>query len=275
MRSGFARAAILATIFTSACAGSSAPRLVSLPQPDLKPAPRLEYIFDYRTAAVTVASISERDLGLPSFPITFRFYPHEAAFERALLEVGYDAALARSTAKTMTAVGGYRGVLLNELRLSGLEWPDRVALLAHEMTHSLQYELGGGDRGTSDQWLREGFADWIALRVLDRIADMSIARIRQARERELRAAGRSKVPKLSELVTFPQWVRAGERHGSTIYALAFVAVDLLLERHGVESLIVYFKQFATSRDRRTNFRAAFGEDVETFERAVMERVWHR
>jgi hypothetical protein len=56
--------------------------------------------------------------------------------------------------------------LLNELRLSNLEWGDRVALLAHEMAHSFQYELGGGRRGTSDQWLREGFADWVAIGVL-------------------------------------------------------------------------------------------------------------
>jgi hypothetical protein len=270
-----ARVAVVATTVLSACAGSHQPQLVSLPQPSLRPVSRLEHIFDYRTAAATVVSISERDLGFPPFPITFRLYPHQGAFEKALLDSGYDAALARSTARTMIAVGGHRGVLLNELRLSNLEWPDRVALLAHEMTHSLQYELGGGVRGTSDQWLREGFADWMALQVLDRIADISIAGIRRARQNEVRSAGRPNVPRLSELVTFREWVKAGERHKSAIYALAFVAVELLLERHGVPAFIDYFKRFATSRDRVANFRAAFGEDLESFERAVIARVWTR
>jgi len=254
---------------------SHEPQLVSLPQAGLRPVSRLEHIFDYRTAAATVVSISERDLGFPPFPITFRFYPHEGAFEKALLDSGYDPALARSTARTMIAVGGHRGVLLNDLRLSSLEWPDRIALLAHEMTHSVQYELAGGHRGTSDQWLREGFADWMSLRVLDRIADVSIAGIRRARRNELRSAGRSSVPRLSELVTFRQWVRAGERHGSRIYALAFLAVELLLDRHGVPAFIDYFKRFASSRDRIANFRAAFGEDLESFERAVTAHIWSR
>jgi hypothetical protein len=275
VRNGLGRLAMLAAAFTAACAASHEPQLVSLPQPGFHPVSRLGQIADYRTAAATVVSISERHLGFPSFPIAFRFYPTEKAFEQALLESGYDAALARSTARTMIAVGGHRGVLLNEGRLSRMDWVDRVALLAHETTHSFQYELGGGRRGTSDQWLREGFADWISVQVLERLADVSMSSIRHARERDVRSAGRSKVPQLSELVTFRQWIGAGERHGATIYALAFVAVDVLMERHGVAAFIDYFTRFATSRDRVANFRAAFGEDLESFERAVTARVWRR
>ena len=95
-------------------------------------------MFDYRTAAATVAWIFEHDLGFPSFPATFAFYPHREAFEQALLDAGYDADLASSTAKTMTAVGGHRRVLLNDAKLGSLAWADRIALLAHEFGHSLQ-----------------------------------------------------------------------------------------------------------------------------------------
>ena len=252
---------------------SHEPRLVSVPEPGLRPVSRLDQIADYRTAAATVVWISERHLGFPPFPVTFRFYPHEGAFEKALLEAGYDAALARSTASTMVAVGGHRGVLLNDRKLSSLPWDDRVALLAHEMAHALQYELGGGRRGTSEQWLREGFADWMSLRVVERLARISTAGIRRAREAEIRRAGRTKIPRLADLATFPQWVREGERRGSAIYSLAFVAVDLLLERHGVPAALEYFKRFAASEDRAANFRAAFGEDLESFERALIARVW--
>jgi hypothetical protein len=236
---------------------------------------RLDQVFDYRTAAATVVWSAEHPLGFPSFPITFRFYPNRDAFEKALIDVGYDAAFARTPANAMRAVGGHRAVLLNERSFTALPWPDRVATLAHEMGHSLQYELGGGRRGASDQWLREGFADWLAISVLERLDDVSMPDIRRTRQNEVRAAGRSKVPRLADLVTFRQWVHAGERHGATMYSLSFVAVDLLIERHGVPALVGYFKRFAASDDRLGNFRDSFGEDVESFEAALMAGIWRR
>jgi len=35
-------------------------------------------------------------------------------------------------------------------------WPDRVRFLAHEFTHTIQFDLAGGRHGSSQQWLREG-----------------------------------------------------------------------------------------------------------------------
>jgi hypothetical protein len=271
----FALPVLAAAAFVSGCAASSEPRLVTIPGPGLRPVSRLEQIYDYPTAAATVASIVNRELGFPPFPTTFHFYPDRDAFEKALLESGYDADLARSTARIMTAVGGHRGVLLNDEKFSSLAWPERVALLAHELGHSLQYELGGGRRGTSDQWLREGFADWLSIRVLERLDDVSITAIRRERHRQLRAAGRSKTPSLADVVTFAQWVRAGERHGVAPYAMSFLAVDFLLERHGVQAVLGYFKRFAASEDRAGNFRSAFGEDLGSFEAALAARLWKR
>jgi hypothetical protein len=258
---------VLGVLLLSACAVSSDPLLITVPQPGLRAVTRLDHIYDYRTAAATVASVFARDLGFPPFPTTFRFYPHEEAFARALLAVGYDTALAEATARTMTAVGGHRGVLLNDGKFSMLDWPGRVAMLAHEMGHSLQYELGGGRRGASDQWVREGFADWLSVRVLERLGGISMREARRVRQRELRS-GRSGTPRLTELVTFPQWVRASQRHDVAMYALAFLAVDFLLERHGLPAVVDYFERFASSDDRAANFRAAFGEDFDTFEAAL-------
>ena len=130
---------VVAEMFVSGCAISHEPQLVTVPQPGLRPVTSLDQVFDYRTAAATVAWIFEHDFGFPSFPATFRFYPNREAFEQALLDVGYDPDLARSAAKTMTAVGGHRSVLLNNAMLGSLPWADRVALLAHEFGHSLQY----------------------------------------------------------------------------------------------------------------------------------------
>jgi hypothetical protein len=261
-------------VLVSACAVSREPLLITVPQPNLRPVMRLDHIYDYRTAAATVAWIFDRDLGFTPFPTTFRFYPHQEAFEKALLDAGYDEALARATSRTMTAVGGYRGVLLNDGKFSLLEWSERVAMLAHEMGHSLQYELGGGRRGASDQWVREGFADWLSIRVLERLDGISMQDGRRARHRDFES-GRSRAPRLRELVTFPQWVRAGEQHGRAMYGLSFLAVDFLLERHGVPAMLDYFRRFAASDDRAANFRAAFGEDLETFEAALSARLRRR
>lgn len=266
---------VIAATFVSGCAVSHEPQLVTVPQPGLRPATSLDDVYDYRTAAATVAWIFEHDLGFPPFPATFRFYPHREAFEQALLDVGYDPGLAGSTAKTMTAVGGYRAVLLNGATLGSKPWADRIALLAHEFGHSLQYELGGGRRGTSDQWLREGFADWLSTRVLERLEIVTMAAVRRERLRQLRSAGRSKTPALGDLVTFPQWVRTGERQGAQMYALSFLAVDKLLERHGVAAVVNYFKRFAESQDRAVNFRGAFGEDLESFEASLTATLWRR
>jgi hypothetical protein len=263
---------VVGALCASACLTTHEPHIVSLPQPSVRAALTLDEIGDNRTAAVTIASIFDHQLGIPRFPATLEFYPHTDAFEKALLRVGYDVELARSTAARMTAVGGYRGVMLNDSKFGQLSRPQRVAMLAHELGHSFQYELGGGKRGASDQWLREGFAEWLSIRVVERLDGVSMASIRRDRRRELRAAGRSRTPRLAELVTFPAWVRASERYKDTMYALAFVAVDVLLERHGMPAVIDYFKRFASSDDRVANFRAAFGEDLESFEKTLSGRL---
>jgi hypothetical protein len=273
--SAFARLVLTAAVLGSACTSAREPLLVTVPQPGLRPVAQLDAIFDYRTAAATVASIVQRDLGFTPFPVTFKFLPDRDAFERALVQAGYDTALAQSVASTMTAVGGHRGVLLNDSRFSSLPWPGRIAMLAHELGHTVQYELGGGWRGTSDQWLREGFAEWLSVRVLERLDAASMIEVRRERLREVRAAGRSKAPRLADLVTFPQWVKASGQTDATTYFLSFLAVDSLLERHGLSAVLAYFRRFASSQDRVENFRSAFGEDLQTFEAALAASVWKR
>ena len=45
---------------------------------------------------------------------------------------------------------------------------------SHEVAHAAQYEWAGGHRGTSDQWLREGYADWVQAHVLDSMGVLSL-----------------------------------------------------------------------------------------------------
>lgn len=257
-------AGLTAVALCGACAPSE-PWVVSLPQSAVRPASHIDAITSYDRAVATIAAVFERDLHFAPFPVVVRFYPGHGEFEAALLESGYDAALARDTARTMGAIGGYRQVLLNESTLLQLAWPGRVGMLAHELTHSLQYEWGGGVRGRSDQWLREGFAEWIAGRVLERLGAVTFEAIRQQQRQEFRTMTRTRIPRLDEMATFPSWVEVNGRRGVTAYAYAFLAVDSLIERHGLPAVIRYFELFARSADRTRNFRAAFGEDISAFE----------
>lgn len=266
---------LLLAMTGGACALSHEPRLVTFPQLKSKPVLHIAGVFDYRTAIASIDAILRRDLGFEAFPVTYAFYPSRTAFEGALVQRGHAPAFARTTARTMIAVGGHRGVLINDAALSAMEWPDRTLLLAHELTHSLQYELAGGRRGTSDQWLREGFADWASIRTLERLDGGSMRRFKARRERELRAAGRTAVPALGEMTTFQQWVEIGATRGAAAYAKSFLAVDLLIERHGVASVLDYFTRFAESEDRTGNFEAAFGRTLNEFDGAVQATLWPR
>jgi hypothetical protein len=255
------------------CATERGPFTIAFPGPAPAIAASASDISSYDGALATIAAIFEQDLRFPRFTATLELFPGRLAFERKLLDVGYDPALAERTARVMAAIGGRGAVLIDADKLAPMPWPDRVALLAHELTHTLQYELGGGIRGASEQWLREGFAEWVAMRVLDRLRVVAAVDYRNRRLRELRATSRSRAPRLEDMAAFPQFVTLASRDDIAPYAQAFLSVDALIERHGMAAVIRYFALFAASQDRTGNFTAAFGEDLPAFERWVEPRLW--
>jgi hypothetical protein len=258
-------------LLLGACA-TRLPEPVTLPQAGVGVPTHIDRIYDYQGAVAAVASVFEHELGVAPFPVTFHFYPDVAAFEKALVEVGQDPEAARDTADAMRGVGMHGRVLLNHDAMDRLRWPDRVRMLAHELVHSLQYELAGGIRGTSEQWLREGFAEWVALMTVDRLGGRSLRDLRAQQLAAFRASDRSKAPRLDEMVTFAQWVPLANRRDIAPYSQAFLAVDYLVERHGAPAIIDYFRLFASTRNYRLAFRRAFGEERTVFEAAVDERL---
>jgi len=263
--------AVVSLFLLIGCATSREPGIVTLPVPGVRPVARLDAIFDYRAAVTTIDSAMQSELGERPFPVTFRFFPDRTAFEVELLGLGYPLPLAHDAAATMAAIGGHRMVLLNDGVLSALSWRDRVAILAHELGHTLQYELGGGARGTSDQWLREGFAEWLTMRVMVRLGGMSADEFRRQKVDDYRMRNRSATPRLGDMLTFPEWVALSGR-GTALYSYAFVAVDFLIERHGVPAVLDYFQRFAASQDRVGNFDRTFGETLPAFEAAFEAHV---
>ena len=251
---------------TTAC--SSAARVITVSESSEPPKPAAS-ITDYQDAFHAIAAVLGRDLGLPIPRVSVYLYPHRDAFERGLMaERNFEPGLARDSASFARGVGGPDKILVNEAALLHTPWPERIRFLSHEFTHTIQFDLARGRRGTSEQWLREGYAEWASYRTVDALGLGRYAEWRTLRlEQFQKMRNRKTVPSLGQLSTFPQWVSWRNRQGAEMtYGQAFLAVDLLIDRRGHRAAVDYFRLFARSDDRLANFRRAFGQDLAAFER---------
>jgi hypothetical protein len=255
----------------------------------------LKRISTYEEALATVLQAMQGELGLPRLQVTLVFLPDARGLEALLLRIGYPPPLARSAARQLVAIGGYRTVLVNQARLESQGWRWRLFILAHELAHVLQYELGGGTRGASAQWLREGFAEWVATRVTAGPEQVEDQKARQQAIIRMRTYAQSRfpvtlapggfargepfparvvVPPLSELRSFPQWLEQSRGDaGPVLPDYAFLAVDTLLEQHGRPAILRYFELFAVRQDAAANFLEVFGESEEQFEGRLPGILW--
>jgi hypothetical protein len=264
MRGAGGRASLLVTALSAACASGTTPLEIRLPQTAARPVANVGAVMSDQVALATIASVTERHLGLPVLPVTFHFYSRVDAFAAVLVKNGHDPSFAQEAAGRLRAIAGHGHVLLNESRLS-IDWPDRMFTFAHEFTHCLQYALARGRRSTSDQWVREGFADAVAVRVLDRLGAMSLDTYRRQRRELFLRSDRARAPHLDRLTTFVEWLGVTARPDLAPDAQAFLATEALIARHGLTRMLDYFAAFGESEDRMANFRAAFGQDIAAFE----------
>lgn len=259
----------------TACAARVEPaRTIVLEDIRANPAPQAAFVESYESALVSIAAIAEHDLGLPKLEGVVELVPDRDALHGVLEAHGADPATARGAAESMVAIGTHRAVYVNLAAFAPLNWNARLAVLSHELTHVAQYEWSRGRRGTSDQWLREGFADWVQAHVLDRLGVLARDGIVSRNGRFItRPGSRERLPPLARLANFPEWVAlsSGES-GRLLYPYAFIATDFLVRRHSLEAVIGYFRLFADSDDRLGNFERAFGESWSTFDAAFRDHL---
>lgn len=218
-------------------------------------------------------------IGLPlGTPLSAYFFTSQHAFEAGLIaRAGVETSMAREQARFATGVGTADGMFLRADRLNGRPLLVRAGLYAHELVHLSQYHLAGGKRAGSEQWLREGFADWVRFRALDHFRLRPYAESRRRLLDEVRLAGPLEVfPGLGALVTSRQWIEAraagGGRGNALTYGQAFLAVDWLAERVGHPRIVDYFRRFRALDDRVRNFREAFGMPAAEFHRDFRARL---
>ncbi len=231
-------------------------------------------ITDYPTALDAILRVLVEKFSLPIPPrYTLEIHATRLDFQAALIDdLDFEPAIARTTAAFAKAAVGNRKVLVNETVMAESGWPERILTLAHELVHTTQRELANDHSLIRNQWLVEGFAEWIAFQVMDALGfeDLAKARARMTGEaREVRRAG--PLPELRQLDTLELWILTrNERGFKATYPVSFLIMDYLVERHSFAAVVEYFRRFGSSEDHVANFNAAFGEDLGSFQ-VLLER----
>jgi len=286
---------VVASISLGGCATTSRkPWVLGTEELSARPVRDIELVSTYPQALATTLDVMRRDLGLPPVHAELLFVPDTRSMRDLLLGAGSPPRLARQAAREMIAIGGHGIVLVNQARLENEDWSGRVSLLAHELGHVLQYELGGGTRGASAQWLREGFSKWLEFRVMEALGraerdkewTQALERVRNParvivmthggtlRERAIEREPRIRMPALDSLHSFPEWLEQLDGDaGGALYEYAFIAVTTLVEEQGLPTVLRYFELFASRQDLEANFLEAFGQSEEQFEKHLRDVVW--
>jgi hypothetical protein len=182
--------------------------------------------------------------------------------------------VAQERARHATAVTSPRGVFVRADRFAAIPFAERVGVIAHELAHVSQQFMRTGGPGAAAQWIREGHAEWVKYRVLD---DLDIRRYGESRDGVLRAVVGgstpvSRFPSLFGLARNEGWADALKRFGwSATYGQAFLAVDWLVERWGIERLHEFLGRFARPEDPRQHWHAVYGSGGALF----IEEFRHR
>jgi hypothetical protein len=221
-----------------------------------------------------IAAILVHDLGLPMpARVTVYLYSSRPVFEQGLIEDGRVSPVrAAELSDFAVGVGKRRQLLLHdEGPRSDREW---LRLIAHELTHVSQIELAQGE-GRAEQWLAEGMAEWVAFSVLERLSLDTLRARRQFAIAGVRRhagvlGGRLDLETLGNPRSFT--VRHLKEGSQATYQLAFLMVDYLIARDGFERVVDYFRACADSADRHANFRRAFGQELDEFEREILARL---
>jgi hypothetical protein len=150
-------------------------------------------IADYSHAVDAILQVLVHKFELPLPRGKVEIHQTRESFQQALLKyLQITPALAKTTAQFAKGAVGSNTLIVNEQAETGDTWQQRVEGMAHEITHLLQLTLANQPGIDGNQWLIEGFAEWLAIRVTDALAieELSRARMRiRDKVRDVRSKG--------------------------------------------------------------------------------------
>ena len=243
------------------CALYEPPRLLPITHPSVFRPASPQQVPTLEEAIAAIMTVCTQDLG---FPPVEPFYLH--VYNDANSYSYYTDGLPRLRGDKirLTLAAPYENRLhVNVEAAGGQPWGMLLRLLAHEYGHNLEFTLGNGKM--TGHWMREGFADWIAARVMDALGWESYASSLSRAERELARYGPS-LPRLADLDRTGYWLSVLERPKGRVgtHNLSFLAVHKLIEKSGVAKMMGYFQA--------KNFLQSFGMTPEDFQRELEQSV---
>jgi len=274
-------------LFLHAC--SAAPQVIPIPAPSENAARSLDWLTEnYPEVLSAISTAMARELKLPPIQGVVTFYSNYQTFESGLAAEFEESArraeertgrrqpeavrqeniafLARQRSVTAAAVAIDDNILVHEIAFRRYPWSERVRVLAHEITHVLQRSLAARRPASWENWLIEGFADWVGYKVLDSLHVETFGESRQrVVDSVVAGSARQTLPSLIQLHTQADiltWTRSQGRHAA--YGQGMVAIDLIIEEKGMAAVLDYFRKFAKLNNRQRNFSEAFGETLENF-----------
>lgn len=216
-----------------------------------------QQVTNLQEAIATILTACD-DLGLPPVdPLYLQLYINANAYAYYARDF---APLPKDFVPLTVAQAYGNKLYINLEQKRGQTWASLLRRLAHDYGHNVQYVLAGRPK-SGRQWMTEGFADWVAAKVMDKLEWESYASSLSRARREIARYGAG-APRLSQLESAAAWAKALEQEMGRVktYHVAFLAVDRLIEKHGIAAMMNYF---ATE-----DFSAAFGTAPADFERQV-------
>jgi hypothetical protein len=213
-------------------------------------------------AIAAIITVSTQDLGLPPVePLYLHLYKDANNYAAGVRPF---SRLREDSLRFTLAQPHENRLHVNMERTRGQSWAALLRILAHDYGHNVEYVLAGSTQRRSE-WMSEGFADWIAAKVIDSLGWENYSSSLSRAERELSRYGSSPLP-LSQLDAYDDWVKVLEQPKGRIgtYNLAFLAVHNLIEKKGVAGMMDYFST--------GDFPGSFGLTEDEFQREVERRV---
>jgi hypothetical protein len=212
-------------------------------QPAMGPSPSDEELIN------ATAWLIRHKLELP-FPTAIKAYVYvnQATLVDGLVEIAGDSRdEAWDRGRYAAGVAARSGLFLRGDYLASMHLVARAGLIAHELAHMSQMRLREGGRGRAAQWILEGHADWVKVRVLDLLRYRSYEESRDLIVRTVIGSPTpiKLFPNLETLARNDAWVSSTNKLGATAtYCQSFLAVDWLVERYGSEKLTEFLGRFS-------------------------------
>jgi hypothetical protein len=263
------KTAYLPLSFFILLSGCFAPQVIPISYISGNSSPTVSQSSDYRTQAAAIASVLVSELKLPRFESVLYVYFSLNDFKIGLVKEAEDlTGSAPQNGDPILTVAGCSNKKILAYWPSRVPWAMRVKSLAHEMTHLAHFALGNWRCSRREHaWLMEGFANWMAFRTLERL---SVNTFKAEHDEFLNGvrtfSNKQAFPSLKLLSPYRDWLNMLDTYEySGTYQQSFFAVDYLIERNGLNSVVKYFTLFEHSADADKNFKAAFGIEFTDFE----------